>query len=124
MHKYGTIGIFGIFIWIIPFLISFLIFDIRETNRPLFESIMPVILTFVVLLFSILYYNKQNTDFLKNGISLGIAWFIINILIDLLLFLPESQFQMTITDYIMDIGLTYIIILMIPISIGYILEKK
>jgi hypothetical protein len=45
--------------------------------------------------------------------------FFISLFIDLLLFLPESQMQMTFIDYMIDIGITYFIILIIPVGFGY-----
>ena len=124
MNKYLKIGGFGVIVWLIPFLFSFLIFSLREDNRVLFESIMPVVLTIVVLIFSILYFIKIDKDFINQGILIGIVWLIISIIIDLIMFLPESEWQMSISDYMMDIGLTYLILLFIPIGIGYVLEKR
>jgi hypothetical protein len=34
--------IYGILVWAIPFVVSVVIFPIHDSNRPLFESIMPV----------------------------------------------------------------------------------
>ena len=124
MNKYIKIVGFGFLIWLIPFLVSFVIFPLRETNRPLFESIMPVILTIVVLIFSILTFIKLDKDFIGEGVVLGIIWLVISIIIDLVMFLPESDWHMSFSDYMMDIGLTYLIILLIPIGFGYILEKR
>jgi len=115
---------FGILIWLIPFLASFPIIGLRETNRALFESIMPVVLTITVVIFTALYFFKVENNYFSEGLISGIIWFIICIIIDLIMFLPESPMQMTITDYLMDIGLTYLIIIFIPIGIGYILDKK
>lgn len=119
MNKYVNICIFGFFIWLVPFMVSFGIFELRETNRPLFESIMPVVLVITVLFFSIIYFKKTNKDPIKDGLISGIMWFLISIIIDIILFIPESPMQMTISEYMMDIGITYIIILIIPIGIGY-----
>ncbi len=85
---------------------------------------MPVILTGTVLTFSILYLRKIGHQFLKEGLLAGVVWFIISFIIDLVLFLPESPMQMTFSEYMMDIGLTYLIILFIPIGYGYPIEKK
>lgn len=124
MNKNIKIIGFGLLIWLIPFLVSFLIFPLRDDNRALFESIMPVILTIVVLIFSILYFIKIGKNFINVGILIGIAWIIISIIIDLIMFLPESEWQMSFSDYMMDIGLTYLIIILIPIGFGYLLEKR
>lgn len=115
---------FGFLIWVIPFILSFPIVGLRETNRPLFESIMPVVLTLVVLMFSNLFFKKVDRDYFKEGLYAAGVWFIISIGIDLILFLPDSPMQMSFSSYMMDIGLTYVIIIMIPIAIGYVLDIK
>lgn len=124
MNKFIKIVIFGFFIWLIPFIVSVILFSLRDSNRILFESIMPVVLTTTVISFSILYFKKVNNKFTIDGIIIGIIWFVISIFIDIIMFFPESPMQMTIADYTMDIGITYLIILVIPISMGYLIEKK
>lgn len=124
MNNYMKIGGFGFLIWLIPFIISFIIFPLREDNRALFESIMPVILTIVVLIFSIMYFIKLDKDFIGQAVLIGVVWLVISIIIDLVMFLPESEWHMSLSDYMLDIGLTYLIILLIPIGIGYLLEKR
>lgn len=121
MKSFKKALFYGFLIWLIPFVVSILIFPIHETNRPLFESIVPVIVTICVVLFSILYFRKLNKDFLNEGIVLGVIWFAISLIIDLIMFLPESPMQMTLIDYMMDIGLTYLIIPTISVGFGYLL---
>jgi len=125
MKKYvkWIIG-FGILIWLIPFLVSFVVFPLKDSNRPLFESIMPVVLTIIVVTFSIIFFKRVDKEFMKEGFIVGIVWFTISIVIDLLMFIPESSMHMSLVDYIMDIGLTYLIILVIPVGFGYTLEKR
>lgn len=115
---------FGFLIWLIPFLVSFVIFPLRSSNRPLFESIMPVVLVFAVMIFSVLYFKKIEHQSLREGTLIGVVWFVISIAIDLVLFLPPSPMQMSIADYMEDIGLTYLIILIIPIGFSVLLNKK
>ena len=115
---------FGALVWLIPFLVSIVFFPLRSSNRPLFESIMPVVLVFAVVLFSVLYFKKIEQRSLRDGIIVGVVWFVISIAIDLVLFLPPSPMKMGLIDYMADIGLTYLIILMIPVGIGALLNKK
>lgn len=124
MNKYVKLIGFGFLIWLIPFLVSFVIFPLRSSNRPLFESIIPVTLVFAVMVFSVLFFKKGEKQSLREGVIVGIVWFIISIVIDLLLFLPPSPMQMSFVDYMMDIGLTYLIILIIPIGIATLINKK
>ncbi|WP_455278169.1 hypothetical protein [[Eubacterium] cellulosolvens] len=123
-RNWKTIILFGILIWLIPFVISFFIFPLRSSNRPLFESIMPVVLTLAVAFFTVQYLGKINREFFKEGIFIGIIWLVISLVIDLILFMPESPMQMTLSDYIMDIGITYLIILIIPVGASYLMEKN
>jgi len=124
MNKYVKLVGFGFLIWLIPFLVSFVIFPLRNTDRPLFESIMPVVLVLAVMIISVLYFKKIEKESLKEGVIAGVLWFILSLVIDLMLFLPASPMQMSFSDYMVDIGLTYLIILMIPIGIGALVRKK
>ena len=124
MNKSVKLVGFGFLIWLIPFLVSFVIFPLRNTNRPLFESIMPVVLVLAVMIISVLYFKKIEKESLKEGLIAGVLWFVLSLVIDLMLFLPASPMQMSFSDYMMDIGLTYLIILMIPIGIGALVNKK
>jgi hypothetical protein len=125
MNKYIKLVGFAFLIWLIPFLIWLLFFPFRIENRVLFESFMPVFVVFIVVLFSLLYFKKLENNFVQEGITAGIIWFLISILIDLIMFLPETPWHMSINDYnyMMDIGLTYLIILIIPIGSGFLLNK-
>ena len=124
MNKYVKLVGFGFLIWLIPFLVSFVIFPLRNANRPLFESIMPIILVLTVMIISVLYFKKIEKKSLKEGLIAGVLWFVLSLAIDTMLFLPSSSMQMSFIDYMMDIGLTYLIILMIPIGIGALVSKK
>ena len=124
MKSYKLALLYGFFVWLIPFIVAFLIYPIRTSNRALFESIMPVVVTVAVVLFLISYFRKVEVNFLKEGILLGVIWFAISLVIDLMLFMPESPMKMSFVDYLMDIGLTYLIIPTISIGMGYLLERK
>jgi len=125
MNKYLKICLFGFLVWLIPLIVSFLIFGLHEDYRPLFESIMAVAVTLSVVIFSVLYFKTVDKDYVKEGVMIGITWLIINLIIDLIIMvLLESPMQMSIGDYMMDIGLTYVIIPVITIGFGMILEKR
>ncbi len=115
---------YGFLVWLIPFIIAFLIHPIRTSNRALFESIMPIVLTICVVLFSVFYLRKVKADFFREGILLGVIWFAISLAIDLLMFMPKSPMKMSFTDYMMDIGVIYLIIPTISVGIGYLLERQ
>jgi hypothetical protein len=122
MKSYKLALLYGFLVWVIPFVVAILIFPLRNSERPLFESIMPVVLTIIVIISSNLYLKKIDKDFLKEGIFLGLIWFAISIAIDLLMFM-QGPMKMAFVDYVKDIGITYLIIPTITIGSGYLLSK-
>ncbi len=123
MKSFKLVFLYGFLIWLIPFIVAFLIYPIHQNDRILFESIMPVIVTLSVMLFSILYFKKVESAFTKEGILLGVIWFVISIAIDLLMF-SSGPMKMGIVDYFKDIGLTYLIIPIITSGIGIIEQRR
>src|SRR3990172_11000946 len=115
--------IYAFLVWMIPFVIAFLIFPLRSSDRPFFESIMPVAVTVVAVIFTVLYFKKVEGQYLKEGVILGTIFFAISIAIDMLMF-SKGPMAMPFVDYIKDIGFTYLLIPAITAGVGYILEKK
>jgi len=116
--------VYGFAVWVIPFVVAIMIFPIRISDRPLFESIMPFVVTLCVVSFSVLHLGDLRAGFLGESAMLGIVWFVISIALDLLMFMPESPMKMGIVDYMKDIGLTYLIIPTITLGFGYLAEKR
>ncbi len=123
MKKYLKLALFGFLTWLIPFVVSFLIFPLRSSYRPFFESIMAVVVAISAVLFTVLYLKKLTIGFLREGILTGVIWFIINIGLDLMLFM-EGPMKMSFADYMMDIGFTYLIIPTVTIGFGYLLQRR
>ena len=111
---------FGFLIWIIVFVVAIAIFPLRESNRPLFESIMPVALAACVTLLSVVYFRKVTSEPAREGIILGLTWFILNLALDRLMF-SWGPMKMSIVEYLSDIGVTYLMIPIIPLGMGVVL---
>lgn len=114
---------YGFLMWLVPFIISLLIYPLKISFTPLFESIMPVVISFTSVLLLIFYFKGKNPD-LRECTILGISWFLISIFIDLLLFLPSSPMHMGLINYMMDIGITYLIIPIISMGMGYMFDNR
>ncbi len=114
--------LYGFLVWPGPFAVSVLIYPLHSSQRPLFESIMPVVITACVVFFSILYLRRITSGFLSEGVRIGAVWLAISLFIDLLLFM-EGPMKMSLLDYVKDIGLTYLIIPTINIGFGYLLGR-
>ncbi len=115
--------LYGFLLWLIPFIVAFLVFPFRESERPLFETIMAVTVTVAVVMLSVLYFGKMEGGFLKEAVRIGILWFFISIVIDLLMFM-WGPMKMTFLNYMYDIGFTYLIYPTVTVGFGYLLQRK
>jgi hypothetical protein len=109
--------LYGFLVWVLPFAVAFMIFPLRTSDRLFFESIMPVAVTLAVVIFSLLYFKKLDGNFSKEGLLLGLIWLAISIGIDLLMF-SGGPMKMGFTDYMKDIGFTYLIIPIVTVGFG------
>ena len=116
--------LFGFLVWLLPFIVAFLIFPIHESNRPLFESIMPIVITISVIIFTYLYFKNVDKNIKAEAVKLGIIFILISLVIDLIMFMPNSPMHMELLDYTMDIGLTYLMIPIITIGMGYAIDRE
>lgn len=116
--------LFGVLIWLIAFAVAFAIFPLRETSRPLFESIMPVALALATVFFAARYFEVVESRFVSEGFLLGIIWMAVNLGIDLPLMLSPSPMQMTPGEYLGDIGLTYLLLPVITTGMGVVAAQR
>jgi uncharacterized membrane protein YpjA len=97
----------GFLSWLIPFLISFLVFPLKRSNAPLFATVMTlvVLLTAGVLLRS---YFRSRTVAPPEALLVGVLWFVCNLVLDYPLF-SHGPMRMTMLNYYSEIGLDYLI---------------
>ena len=124
MNRYLKIVIFGFLVWLVPFIVSFIIYPLKFPMYSLFESILSVMIAIAAVTFSYFYLKSINNNYINEGLIIGVAWFLINIIINLLIFMPAIPMQMSFTDYIMGIGPKYLIIPAITIGFGYLAQNK
>jgi hypothetical protein len=101
---------FGLLVWLVPFAVAFGAFAAKESWRSLFESIMAVTLAAAVVGAVWAYFRKRQASTLE-GLFLGLLWLAISLAIDLPLML-SPPINYSLSEYLADIGLTYV---MIPI---------
>jgi len=125
MNKTLKVELLGLTSWLVPFLFS--LFFYSSDGRLLIDdsflnSMMIVLSAFTTSVLLVAYFRTERDDYLREGIILGLAWLLINIALDLVLFAPSSLLEVKI--YLGNLGLRYFIIPVISISIGYLLEIK
>jgi uncharacterized membrane protein YpjA len=119
MNKYLKISLFGFLIWLIPFVVGFLFYSPEGEIRidPLvFKAIMTVVATITEVVLLVSYFRKIDKNYLPESIMVGLIWFALNIVLDLLILIPMSK--MAIGTYFTQIGMQYLTIPTISIAIG------
>ena len=124
MNKNLKIVLFGLLVWLIPFMVSFFIYPLKTPMYSLFESIMSVLIAVAAVIFSYFYFKDIGANFVREGVVTGIVWFIIAIVIDLVMFMPASPMHMNFTEYMMTVGVKYLIIPVVTIGSGYLAQNK
>ena len=123
MQRPTRLFLLGFFSWLIPFVVAILIFKVRETNRPFFETIMAVTVATSTTWLATQYFRQIKQGFIAAGLTAGLVWFVINVVIDLLMFM-QGPMKMPFVAYMQDIGLTYLMIPAITTGIGVALEDQ
>ena len=109
--------LYGLVVWGVPFILSMLLFPLKRAGSPLFESVMAVSVAAVTAAMALAYFRRIHHHYLREGLSLGLTWLAICNLIDMALMLPPP-IDMTATQYLADVGITYLIIPIITVAIG------
>lgn len=115
----------GFISWLLPFALSFVFYKPSgelTVSYDLFKSLMIVLgsITGCFLLFR--YFKFVGKDFIKQGVLVGISWFLINIVLDTLILLP--MMGESFSNYFISIGLRYTVIPAISITMGYLLNRQ
>lgn len=121
MNKNLKIVGYGVLVWLIPTLISILILLLSAIN--LFETIAPIAITITVVMFSYLYLKDIDTNFIKEGVVIGLSWAIISIVLDLLMIMIGVT-QLSLTSYTVYVGPLYLVVPALTIGFGYLLDSK
>jgi len=117
----GKLISFGFLLWITVFIASFIIFPLKETNPPFFETLVTIFLCLFTVLATVIYFKNSIPD-VKKAITVGLIWMIINIVIDLPLF-SFGPMKKSLYDYFTDIGFTYLIIPVITTGMAIVIKN-
>jgi hypothetical protein len=114
----------GIASWLVPFVAAFPFFSRTGelvVPQPLFKSLMVVIGGGVgVLLLAAAF--RRVTPTLASGVVIGCYWLVLNLVLDLAILVPMSG--RGIGDYLMDIGLRYLLLPIISAGMGWVAQRE
>jgi hypothetical protein len=105
-YRRAFVGALGV--WAIPFVVAIAIFPLRASERPLFESIMPVALVAATCIFAY-RFARSEPAFGRQGLLLGLIFLAVSIVIDLVMF-SRGPMKMAPAEYVKDIAVTYLVI--------------
>lgn len=123
MTSIGKALLFGVVVWLVPFVVAVLVFPLRESSRALFESIMPVVVAGTTVALGVVYMAQVSRGFVRQAVLLGCLWLAICVAIDAPLMLFGGPMYMTVGEYLADIGVTYLMIPVITTGLGLVLER-
>ncbi|MFC1511411.1 hypothetical protein ACFL5U_03390 [Candidatus Margulisiibacteriota bacterium] len=113
---------YGLIVWMVPYVSALPLLSLMQAEPFFFKTIMIIVGGLTGAVCAVLYFDKVEKDFLKEGIVLGVVWIVISWLLDFVGVIPFNK--MTYTRYFMEIGLRYIGMLAPTVAVGYILSKK
>jgi hypothetical protein len=114
---------FGFLAWLVPFIVAVAIFPLKESGDPLFETIMPLIVTLSAVVLTHRHFAGFNGAFLREGVFVGVLWMAISLALDACMF-AWGPMKMTFAAYLKDIGLGYLIFPAVTIGIGWLLHSR
>src|SRR6188768_3535255 len=100
---------FAVLAWLVPFAVSVCIFPLKETQEPLFDTLMGVTLACSTVGLAVVYFRGLSGDYVWHGARIGLTWAVANWLLDGLMF-SSGPMQMSLEQYVADIGLAYVAI--------------
>ncbi len=122
MKSYWKIILYGFWVWLIGFAAGFLAWPLHENNFLLFKTLMVVIGTMGGVLMLVIYFKKLPDDYLRRGVIIGVVWFVVNIVLDLIVLV--GLFKSPVGEYFIGTGLRYLAMPTMSIGVGWLLEHK
>jgi len=107
MPRWRRILSLGFLSWLIPFVVSFVVFPLKKTNMPLFSNLMNLIVLLTAgILFPICFRGRK--VLVRETVLVGLLWVGINLILDYPMF-AYGPMKMTAAEYYSEIGVSYLI---------------
>jgi len=107
MKRWGRVLLFGFLSWLIPFVVSFVLFPLKKANAPLFSTLMTLIVVLTAgILFPICLRGRKVS--VLGTVLVGLLWVGINLIFDYPMF-AYGPMKMSAAKYYSEIGLSYLI---------------
>jgi hypothetical protein len=107
MMRWKRATVLGFLSWLIPFALSIVLFPLKRSNAPLFETLMPLVVLFTAIAMFQVYFRNR-TVVTREAVLVGAVWLVFNVALDYPMF-AYGPMKMTAWNYYSDIGLGYLI---------------
>jgi hypothetical protein len=116
MKRFAAVMGWGFLVWLVPFVAAVALQPVKEKNRLLFESIMPVVVC-IAATAAAYFHLRGRANVMRAAIVAGVVWLVISIVIDLMMFSGGPK-KMGIGEYFGDIGVAYLIVPVVCLGMG------
>ncbi|NKB90561.1 MAG: hypothetical protein GKS06_20335 [Acidobacteria bacterium] len=108
--------LFGVGVWLAPFVVGMLSWPLQESVPALFETVVSVAMSGAAVVFGLLYLRLNPNVSLRDTAAVGTLWMAICLLIDAPLFLVGLGWSPF--EYATDIGLAYLMVPIVVMGLG------
>ena len=116
--------IYGILIWIITYLATWMALKIFGNSLLSFNIIIPIILIIVTGFFGILYIRNINENEVIEGLIVGVIFILMDIICDFSLSIISKTPTIMFTDYEFHVFSIIVITLLITTFLGYLAQMS
>ena len=122
MQKTWLNLVLGIALWLVVFAARFALMPLSDPDVVLFKTAMVVVGSLVGVVLLAFYFLRVGEPYLMEGLTVGIVWFVIIVVLDLAVLVP--MLQMGLWQYFVEIGFRYLPIIIVALGFGFVLDRK
>jgi hypothetical protein len=112
----------GFLLWLICMVIAVIVWPLHASQFMLFKSIMVVSGAIVGMSLLAYYFKKVKTNYIREGVVVGVIWFVVNIVLDLIVLV--GMLKTPLIEYLISPGVGYLCMPAMSIGVGFILSRK
>ncbi len=121
MYSYPRAVLYAIILWGMIFLATFLIYPLRTDSSLLFGTIRMLIMAFLCVFLTIMYFRDVEEHAIRDGVKLGGIWLVTGILLDQGPFV-WGLMHLSFLDYMADTGISYLLYPLVTVGAGFLLS--
>jgi hypothetical protein len=122
MKNLLKIAFLGFLLWLVCMVIAVIVWPLHTSQFMLFKSIMVVSGTIVGMILLAYYFKKVKSNYIREGVVVGVVWFVLNIVLDLIVLV--GLLKTPLVDYLISPGVGYLCMPVMSIGVGWILSRK